>query len=404
MRNGLARRIGTGRLLGLCLVALVATPGCEYRHVTFRNQASQHSYKLTTSQQAPFAPGIILDVDTSSGSIAVTGTDAADCTITATITGHAPTEDEARQLAEATDIEASKTGQTLRVRADKPEAVNNRGVSVSYVIAVPRQASLVLRSAYGSLNMARIEGSVHGRTGSGSVTAEAIRGTTDLDTSYGSISCTDVVGKTITLHSGSGSITATDIEGSARIESSYGSLTCERMSGGSLALKSGSGRIEIAQATFTTCDAETSYGSVTVRGLQGDTLKCQSGSGSIDVSDGDASAMDLSTSYGRVRARGITTADLRAVSSSGSVEVICSPACPPDLTASARSAYGSVTFTAPPGFAGRVTLASGYGPVETDLPVTITGRIGDKKRIEGTVGQGSGSLALETSSGSVTLR
>jgi len=78
--------------------------------------------------------------------------------------------------------------------------------------------------------------------------------------------------------------------------------------------------------------------------------------------------------------------------------------CPPNLTAKVKSSYGSVAFTAPTGFAGRVTLSTHYGSVRTDLPVTITGKIGDQKKIDGTIGEGTGVLRLETSSGSVTLR
>lgn len=62
-----------------------------------------------------------------------------------------------------------------------------------------------------------------------------------------------------------------------------------------------------------------------------------------------------------------------------------------------------MTFTAPPAFAGQVRMATDYGSVRTDRPITISGEIG-KKRIEGAIGQGQGHLHLETSSGSVTLR
>ena len=114
--------------------------------------------------------------------------------------------------------------------------------------------------------------------------------------------------------------------------------------------------------------------------------------------------MDLSTSYGRVQAQQITTGDLKAGSGSGTADILCSAACPPDLTAHVKSAYGNVVFTAPPGFAGRVSLSTSYGSVQTDLPVTVIGRMGDKKKIDGTIGEGAGVLRLETSSGSVTLR
>jgi DUF4097 and DUF4098 domain-containing protein YvlB len=364
----------------------------------------QSKYEKTSTHQASFPPGTTLDVDTSSGSIAVTGTDATACNIIAAITGHAPTEEEAQELAEQVEIRLEQAGNTLKVRADKPTLSSNRGLSISYSVTVPRQANIQCRSAYGSLNVIGIEGTVNGKTSSGSIKAEAIHGETHLDTSYGSISCRDVAGEDITLRSSSGSITAANIEGTARIESSYGSVTCEEFSGGNLTLKSGSGRIVVSDATFGTCNADTSYGSVTGSNLKGNTITCHSSSGNINIANGDAPNMSLSTSYGRVKARQITTGNLSASSSSGSIDIVCAPACPPELKARVKSSYGSVTLAAPTGFAGRVTLSTRYGSVRTDLPVTVTGKIGDKKRIDGTIGVGTGLLHLETSSGSVTLR
>jgi DUF4097 and DUF4098 domain-containing protein YvlB len=112
--------------------------------------------------------------------------------------------------------------------------------------------------------------------------------------------------------------------------------------------------------------------------------------------------MELSTSYGPVKARDITTGDLKAGSSSGSVNVAFTPSTPADLKAHVKSGYGSIDVTTPPGFAGTVRLATDYGSVRTELPVTISGSV-SKKRLSGTIGQGTGSLDLETKSGSIDL-
>ena len=87
--------------------------------------------------------------------------------------------------------------------------------------------------------------------------------------------------------------------------------------------------------------------------------------------------------------------DLTARSGNGSIDIICSDACPADLKAEAKSGYGSIDFTAPPQFAGHVHLSTGYGSVRTARPVTMSGEI-DKRNITGTIGQGAGSLHLET--------
>lgn len=348
--------------IGLSIAAVLTVAGCGFRAGGW----TQSRYERTTSQQRLLAPGSTLDVETSFGSITITGADVTDCDITATITAQAPTEEEAQELAEQVTIEMVEAGGTLKVRADKPRTGNNRSVGVSYRIIVPRRTNIECRSSYGNVELTGIEGTVAGRTSSGSVTAENIRG-------------------------------------SANLNSSYGSITCERFSEGDLTVKTSSGKIGISDATFGRCEADTSYGSVTGRSLRGQAVRLRSSSGSIELLDATADAMDLSTSYGRVDARQIIVSDLRASSGSGSLDIACARTCPAELTARVKSSYGSVTFTAPPEFSGQVHLATNYGSVRTDRPITISGEL-TKKKITGTVGNGRGDLRIETSSGSVTLR
>ncbi len=350
-------------VLALSIASVLIAAGCDIHTGSWGGQSR---FERTATGQRPLLAGSTLDVETSAGSITITGADVADCNIVATITGYAPTEEEAQELAEQVAIEMETIGSTLKVRADKPHTGNNQSISVSYRIVVPQQTNVDCHSSYGSLDLANIDGTVTARTSSGSVDAEQIRG-------------------------------------SANLSSSYGSITCERFSNGDLVVKTSSGKVTISDATFGRCDAATSYGSVTGHSLSGETIKFRSSSGSIDLTDGTADSIDLSTSYGRVNARRIAVSDLRANSGSGSVDIDCADACPPELTANVKSSYGSVTFAAPPGFAGQVHLATNYGSVRTDLPITISGEL-SKKKIAGTVGSGHGDLRIETSSGSVTLR
>ena len=384
---------------GLCVLLLLAGAGCE---IEMGNWGQAH-YEKVLDRHTALEPGCTLDVDTSSGSVTINGAEVSECSVTATITARAPSEAEAQALGEQVTIRLEQNERTLKVRADKPKLGNNRSISVSYAIIAPRRTNVQCHSAYGSLDLANLEGTVDGKTGSGSIEAENIQGTTHLDTSYGSITCRNVAGQEVTLHSGSGSVTAGDIKGTARMASSYGAVECEGFSDGDLFLKSGSGRVTIADATFGECEANSSYGPVTGRHLNGNAIRLRSSSGSVELSDGTAPTLDLSSSYGRVRAAGIVTRDLKAHSGSGSIDIVCAEACRPELTADVKTSYGSVDFTAPPEFTGRVHLATQYGSVRTDRPITISGEV-TKKKVAGTIGDGRGDLRLETSSGSIQLK
>jgi len=390
-------------MLGICVLPLLATPGCVIHLSNWSGSSNQATSERTVTQEAPRGTSSTLDVQTESGSIAIAGGETETFKIEARIAGHAPTEEEAKQLAEQVEITAEAVGDTLRVRARKPDLKDNRSISVSYTISSPRRMNVNCHSSYGSLTVTDIEGTVTGKSTNGSIKADNIQGTTNLDTSYGSITCNTIAGKSVTLRSTNGSITIADCKGTLKADTSYGSVACRQFSDGDLSLKSTNGRIELTDASFGSCDADTSYGSVACAHVKGDRIKLQSGNGNVELNDAQAGKIEMSTSYGGISAGQITTGDLTARSGNGSVNVTCSNACPPEMKADVRSSYGSITFAAPPAFAGQVRLSTSYGSVRTARPVTMSGEI-DKKNIRGTIGQGAGSIHLESGNGSIELK
>jgi len=175
------------------------------------------------------------------------------------------------------------------------------------------------------------------------------------------------------------------------------------MSDGDIKLKTSSGKIKISNTSFGDCDAHTSYGSIVSDELKGKSIKLHSGSGSINVTNSSADTTDLSTSYGRITCRQITTNDLTAKSGSGNLDIVCSDSTQDEIVADLITSYGSIDFTAPQNFAGRVDMSTSYSSVRTSRPITISGQI-NRKNISGTIGQGSGKLYMQTSSGSINLR
>ena len=384
-------------MMGLCALSLTAV-SCVIQSCGW----SQAKYERTTSQKAPQGTNTTVDVESRFGSITIMGAGANEFNVDATIIGHAPTEEEAQELAEKTQIRLESVGNALRVRADTPTTGNNRGVSVSYTITAPKRVSVKCDSDYGSLKIVGVEGTVAGKSSNGSIHVENIQGPVNLRTSYGSITCRNVTGQMTELESSNGSITLSELKGSAKVETSYGSITCEGFSDGDYHLKSGNGRVALVNGSVGECDASSSYGAVVCSDVKGDPVKLSSGNGSLELTDVNARNLSLSTSYGAIKAGQITTADVTAHSSSGSIEILCSESCPADMKAQVKSGYGSINFVAPAQFAGQVRLSTQYGSVRTGRPVTLSGEI-DKKNISGTIGEGTGSLHLETSNGSVEL-
>ncbi len=163
---------------------------------------------------------------------------------------------------------------------------------------------------------------------------------------------------------------------------------------------SGAVRLHDLEGRF---DASASSGSVHAEDLSGAEAKLHSSSGGVRLTRARVDACDLHTSSGSVRAQQITCPAIKARASSGSVTVVCTADTPPNLVADCSSSSGSVTLTVPPNYSGRVNMSTSRGSASSDLPITIQGKI-SKKRLVGTIGEGSGRVTLKTSSGSVRLR
>ncbi len=141
-----------------------------------------------------------------------------------------------------------------------------------------------------------------------------------------------------------GSVAVTDITGDVHAITHNGKITTMRVSGSTV--------------------LETHNGSISVRSTSGD-AKLRTHNGSVKAFYAESAS---------------SVSDISIVTSNGSIEL----ATPPDLSA-------------------RVEVSTHNGSINTDLPITIIGKV-SKKRLTGTVGSGEGRLHLETHNGSIRIR
>jgi hypothetical protein len=151
----------------------------------------------------------------------------------------------------------------------------------------------------------------------------------------------------------------------------------------------------------TDIECTTSFGSIKLTSIDGN-IKSETSFASITCENVSGSAY-LETSYGSITCRNITLTDLTARSSFGGIDIVCSPSTPPQINVDAATSYGGISFVTPPRFAGQVSLATSFGSIKTDLPITVKGSL-NEENIKGTIGQGNGKLNLKTSFGSIELR
>jgi len=171
--------------VGLCLCWLLTTGGCVI---------ATAKYARTVQLSAPLQEGSLFVAQTHNGSITVNGTDVGECSLTATITARAVTEEEAQKLAEQTKVSLEPSGNKLTAKIVKPRLRSNQSISVNLDVTLPNRADLELTTHNGNVRITDISGEISGRTHNGNVTATQVSSSTKLQTHNGSVRCKEISG------------------------------------------------------------------------------------------------------------------------------------------------------------------------------------------------------------------
>ena len=303
--------------------------------------AEEGSFDRTLSVTGP----VQLDVGTGSGSIEVTAGASGSVEVHGVIRASSGffsgsnAAEKIRRIEENPPIE--QQGNVIRVgrRTSEDESLYE-GVSISYRIVAPSETSLVSKSGSGSQTLSDLKGPVEATAGSGSLTIGTIGG--------------DVVAR-----AGSGSIRVEGAGGSLLVKTGSGSINARAVQG-AITASAGSGRIELEQTGEGDVSVHSGSGGVRVRGVRG--------------------GLSITTSSGAIRAQGEMVRDWTLEASSGGILVELPPEASFELDAH-----------------------TGSGSIESELPLTVTGRM-SRRSLRGAAGSGGPRLEVETSSGSIVIR
>jgi lia operon protein LiaG len=204
-------------------------------------------------------------------------------------------------------------------------------------------------------------------------------------------------GQRVDLYLGVGRVVAENVNGRVRIETS-GARVEARRGAGDLVVQTGSGRVQID-------------------GMDG-TLVVHTGSGRVDLTDATGDSVVVRTGSGRVTADGLFTGRANIRTGSGGVRVRRSAArsalfqtgsgsvsaelMDPVDELRVRTGSGSVTLDLARGLDAAVGLGTGSGRMTVDLPMRITRQA--RRELRGVVGEGRGSIQVNTGSGSIRIR
>lgn len=90
-------------------------------------------------------------------------------------------------------------------------------------------------------------------------------------------------------------------------------------------------------------------------------------------------------------------------SHNGSIKAFYTDTAPSVCDISIVAYNGGIELKTPSGYSAQVKASTHNGSINTDLPITVSGKI-SKSKLTGTIGAGEGKLHLETHNGSIRIR
>ncbi len=378
-------------ILGLVLAAVACGIALStYSLVRMGGQSrllgSVPGYSAKGEQTQRFAvdgPGE-LAVRNAAGGITITAGTGNEVIITAQKTAWGFSRDEAERQLAAMNIAMRQEGGRVTVIFEQEERASyGRPNTVDLTIQVPAQMQ------------------VTANTNLGDVRLSGIAGDADLQTQYGAIDIS-ATGGGLTANTDSGAVSVRGIEagnGPVSLTSRYGKITLEEGSMASLSVDSGSGEVRLTglqvagplvvkssygavnldRVLAESYDLDTDSGSITLDGARGP-LKAHSGYGNITVSGAEEANLDLQTTSGQIRFSGTLGAGPHAL----------------------NSGYGGIFLALPEGLGLSCKLATQYGQIKSDFPVTVSGTL-DRGRWSGDLNGGGAQLQATTQSGDISL-
>ena len=179
-------------LLSNMLIFSLLLAGCTIKFSSGNN--SKKFIKIVHMPPIQLSPGSSFETKSYNGSINVHGYDVTDCNVTATITGYAPTIEEAEEAADETELNFEQTGNGLILKIDRPESARNRYVSVSLDVILPDKVDLNLKSYNGRIEIENITGQITATSNNGRIFVRDISGQTKLESHNGSVEAENIEG------------------------------------------------------------------------------------------------------------------------------------------------------------------------------------------------------------------
>ena len=165
-------------------------------------------------------------------------------------------------------------------------------------------------------------------------------------------------------------------------------------------VRAGSGNGDVVvRAAAAEAHASTGNGEVEVVGVRG-AVHASTGNGALLVEDAGG-PVEASTGNGRVTIN-TATGPVSASSGNGNIEVKMARLAG-DGDMEFRTGNGRVSVAVPGSFEGEIVTSTGHGRLESDFPLTVSGRM-DSRNMRATIGRGGRRIRMSSGNGDLELR
>jgi lia operon protein LiaG len=203
-------------------------------------------------------------------------------------------------------------------------------------------------------------------------------------------------GQRTVIRLGVGQAKARAVEGDLTLDAAAASVTVERTSG-RLVVDTGSGGV-VLRTHRGDASVDTGSGDVELTDVGGGVLRLDTGSGSVIGGGLKADDLLADTGSGEVRLEDLSARSIRVDTGSGGVKLGLTSAPGAVLV---DTGSGGVAISGPPDLDATIDLETGSGEIEISYTVSHMRR--DHGSLRGTIGDGRGSIRVDTGSGSVSL-
>ena len=202
--------------------------------------------------------------------------------------------------------------------------------------------------------------------------------------------------KDVAVYVGAGSMSAADVEADLKLNASMGAIECSGTRG-TLRVNTGSGSVRVRSARGDLA-IDTGSGDVATENVEAGRLHIDTGSGSVAINRARAQALDVDTGSGDIVAEDLDAGDIHVDTGSGRVSLA--------LVRSAKrvnieTGSGAVLVRVPRDYEAEFELDTGSGGIDLDMPHTVTRQ--DHGHLRGRIGDGGGSLRVDTGSGGIQV-